>query len=173
MGYEQWWKTLENLIAEFRKKQVTIPPEVMTSLRSAKTMISVYNADSSYLESIPTIENYLINVESNLMNMAKEKFGQDYMERWIKKLEDARKEAEPKAEAATSRFVPGLPRGEHWIRVLPSDDILKKDVEKLAGELGLSFKTQKDGYMLVYGTKDKVRDFVKKIAEKCRRTRKT
>ncbi|MDH5448196.1 MAG: DUF2096 domain-containing protein [Candidatus Bathyarchaeota archaeon] len=172
MDYEQWWKTLETLIAEFRKKQLTIPTEVMTSLRSAKTMINVYNADQSYLESIPTIENYLINVESNLINMAKEKFGQAFMERWIKKLEDARKEVKPKAESTTSRFILGLPKGEHWIRVLPSDDVLKENVEKLAGELGLSCKMQKDGYMLVYGSKEKVKGFVKKMAEKCRGTRK-
>ena len=168
MGYKQWWKTLETLIAEFRKKQVTIPLEIMTSLRSAKTMINVYNADPSYLEPSPTIENYLIDVESNLINMAKEKFGQSCIRHWLKKLEDARKEAEPKAQSTTSRFISGLPKGEHWIRVLPSDNILKEDVEKLAGELGLSCKMQKDGYMLVYGTKEKVKVFVKKMADKCR-----
>lgn len=172
MGYKQWWKTLETLIAEFRKKQVTIPTEIMTSLRSAKTMINVYNADPSFLESIPTIENYLIDVESSLINMAKENFGQSFMKHWIKKLEDARKEAELKAESATSRFISGIPKDEHWIRVIPSDDVLKEDVEKLAGELGLSCKMQKEGYMLVYGSKEKVKVFVKKMADKCRETRK-
>ena len=172
MGYEQLWKTLENLMAELRKKNLTIPTEVMTNLRSAKTMINVYNADPSCLESIPTIENYLINVESNLINIAKEKYSPAFMERWIKKLEKARKE-ELKAGTTTLRFIPGLPKGEHWIRVLPSDGILRENVEKLASELGLSCKMQKDEYMLVYGGKEKVKDFVKKMAEKCRRPRKT
>jgi len=171
MGYEQWWKFLENLIAEFRKKQVAIPPEVMSSLRSAKTMINIYKADPSHLESIPMIENYLLDVESNLINMAKEKFGQDFMERWVKKLEKARKNEKPTDEAATSRFISGLPKSEHWIRVLPSEDLLKEDVKKLAEELGVSWKTQKDGYILVYGSKEKVKIFVKKMADKCRRLR--
>lgn len=171
MGYEQWWKTLESLIAEFRKKQITIPEEVMSSLRSAKTMIKVYNADPSRVETIPTIEGYLLNVESSLINMAKE-VGEDFMEGWIRKVEEARKEKEPKVEAPTRRFIPGLPKGKHWIRVLPSDDVLKEDVEKLAGKLGLSCKLQKDGYLLVYGDREKVKDFVKGMAEKTRRPRK-
>ncbi|MFQ6068578.1 MAG: DUF2096 family protein [Candidatus Bathyarchaeia archaeon] len=173
MGYERWWKTLENLIAEFRKKQVTIPTEVMNYLRSAKTMINVYNADPSLSESIPTIENYLVNVESSLITIAKEKLGQEFMEHWIKKLEKARKEKEPKQETTTSRFISGLPKGKHWVRVLPSDNVLKENVENLASETGLSYKMQKDGYMLVYGSKEKVKDFVKKMAEKCRSTRKS
>jgi len=172
MGYEQWWKTLETLIAEFRKKQIIIPTEVMKSLRSAKTMINVYNAGPSYMESISIIENYLLDVESKLINMAKENFGQSFMKHWIRKLEDARKESEPKVESTTSRFISGLPKGEHWIRVLSSDNVLKEDVEKLADELGLSCKIQKDGYMLVYGGKEKVKIFVKKMADKCRETRK-
>ncbi len=171
MGYEKWWRTLENLIAEFRKKQIAIPEEVMSSLRSAKTMINVYNADPSRVETIPTIESYLLNVESGLINMAKEEVGEDFMEDWIRKVEEARKEEEPKAEAATRRFIPGLPKGQHWIRVLPSDDVLKENVEELAGKLGLSCKLQKDGYLLVYGDREKVKDFVKEMAEKTRRPR--
>jgi hypothetical protein len=172
MGYEQWWKTLETLIAEFRKRQIAIPPEVMTSLRSAKTMIKVYNADPSRRESIPDIENYLLNVESNLINIAREKLGQTFMEQWLEKLEKARKEKNKEAKASTSRFIPRLPRDGHWIRVLPSEGILRENVEELAGELGLSCKMQEDGYLLVYGSKEKLRDFVKKMAEKCRGTRK-
>ncbi len=172
MGYEQWWKTLETLIAELRKKQLAIPEEIMTSLRSAKTMINIYHADPSYLETIPDIENYLLNVESTLINMAREEFGQAYAERWMERLEKARREEEPKTEAAPSRFIPRLPKEEHWIRVLPSDTVLKQDVELLADELGLSCKTQEGGYILIYGSKEKVRDFVKMMAEKCRGTRK-
>jgi len=117
------------------------------------------------------IENYLLDVESNLINMAKEKFGQDFMESWIKKLEKARKNRKPTDEAVVSRFISGLPKSEHWIRVLPSEDLLKEDVKKTAEELGVSWRMQKDGYILVYGSKEKVKIFVKKMAEKCRRPR--
>ena len=172
MGYEEWWKSLEATIAEFRKKQATIPPDVMASLRFARTMISVYKADASYLESIPDIENRLLNIESSLINMAKEEFGSAFAENLLKKLEKARNVKAQKIEDSPSRFIPGLPKGEHWIRILPSDDILQESVEKLANDLRLSFKKQNDGYVLVHGDKELVRDFVKKMAEKCRRTKK-
>ncbi len=170
MGYRKWWQTLETLIAEFKRRHVSIPSEVMKYLKSAKTMINVYGADESRLETIPTIENYLLNVESDLMNLAKVKFGQSFMDRWIKKLEASRKEVEPKAGVSASRFIPGLPKTEHWVRVLTSGDILEENVEALADGIGLSWKKQKDGYILVYGSKEKVKDFVKKMAEKCRST---
>ena len=169
MGYEEWWKTLEHLITEFRKKNMSVPKEIMTSLRSAKTMINVYKADLSRVETIPEIENYLLSVESSLINIAKEKFGQNFVNNWLRILETSRKEQQTKTDSAT-RFIPGLPKNEHWIRVLPSEDILKRNIERLAGELGLSFKNQKDGYVLVYGDKKKIKEFVKKMAEKCRRT---
>ncbi|UCE96640.1 MAG: DUF2096 family protein [Candidatus Bathyarchaeota archaeon] len=172
MEYGQWWKTLESLIAELKKKQVQIPDEVMKSLRSAKTMIKVYEADQSHWESLPTIENYLFIVESGLINLAGEKFGQAFTERWVERLEKARKEEEPKSKASASQFIPGLPKTDHWVRVLPSEDILKENVEKLAEELGLSHRMQQDGHILVYGSTEKVKNFVKKMAEKCRGTRK-
>lgn len=173
MGYEKWWKTLENLMSEFRKSKIAIPTDVMTSLKSAKTMIEIYSADPSCLESLPAIENHLLNVESNLMNMAKEKLGQPSAERWMEKLEEARKEEATKIETKISRFIPRLPREEHWVRVLPSDDVLKEDVERFVDELGLSYKIQKDGYILVHGSEEKIKDFVKRMAEKCRGARKT
>lgn len=173
MGYDQWWKTLETLITEFRKKQISIPPETMTTLRSAKTMIKVYNADLTRIENIPTIENYLLNIESTLINTAKEKISPTYAEKWLQKLEKARKQEEPRAQNQTLRFIPGLPKGEHWIRVLPSEDILKENIKKLAAELELSTKIQQDGYILIHGEKEKVREFVKRMAEECRKTRKT
>jgi hypothetical protein len=169
LGYEHWWKTLESLIAEFRKKKVDVPAEAMANLRSAKTMITVYGADPSYVESTPVIETYLLSTESTLMNIARDGLGQDFVEHWLRKLEKARGTEESKPAGGT-RFVPGVPRDQHWIRVLPSDDVLKEDVEKLAGELELSHKLQNDGYILVYGNKAGVKDFVKKLAEKCRRT---
>jgi len=171
MGYQQWWETLESLIAEFRKRRVPVFTDVMTSLRSAKTMINVYKVDTTHSESIPMIEGYLMDVESTLINTAKEKFGPAYAEEWLRKLDEARKQGEnTEAKTAASRFITGIPRTGHWIRVLTSDDLLKEDVERLADGLKLSHKTQKDGYVLVHGDAGKVKEFVKKMAEKCRRT---
>jgi hypothetical protein len=174
MGYQQWWETLENLIAEFRKKQVPVPADIMTSVRSAKTMINVYKVDTTHSETIPMIERYLLDVESTLINTAKEKFGLAYADKWLGKLDKARKQGEnAEAKTTASLFITGVPRNGHWIRVLTSHELLKEDVERLADGLKLSHKTQKDGYVLVHGDEEKVKEFVKKMAEKCRRTQKS
>ncbi len=170
VGYEEWWKTLENLMAEFLKKKTVIPSGVMTSLKSAKTLIEVYGADLSRVETISSIEEYLLQVESSLINLAEDEFGQTFVKRWMKKLENARKKlSEPTAKAP--RFIPGLPKGEYWIRILPSDEVLRQEVEELAGQFGLSCRAQEGGYILVYGSKGNVKDFVKKMAAEARKTR--
>lgn len=164
MGYEEAWKVLENLVAEFRKQGISISLETMNDLRAAKTMMEVLKADASRLEYVPTIEAYLESVESQLMGLALEKFGQAFVKQWIKKLNAARKEIEKeKVESKVSRFVLGVPRGEYWVRILLSEGIPKENVQKLAEKIGLSCKMQEDGYILVYGAKEKVKEFVKKI----------
>ncbi len=171
MGYGQAWKVLADLITELRRRGETISPHVMNDLRSAKTMIKILKADPTHLENLPRIETYMESVESSLIFMMQEKFGSDHVEQWIKKLEDARRAPEGEEEA-TPRFVPGLPRGKHWVRVQVSKDMPKNDIKRLAKENKLSSKMQKNGYMLVYGDVEKVKLFVKKMAEKLRVERK-
>jgi hypothetical protein len=169
VGYQQWWKTLETLIATFRQRRLDIPPDIMTSLRSAKTLISVYGADTARPETLPMIESQLLAVESTLINTAKDTFGAAFADEWLRKLDRARNEEESPADTPAARFVTGLPRDEHWIRVLPSDTLLREDVERLAAAVQLATSIQADGYILVHGREDRVRDFIRKMAEKCRR----
>jgi len=171
MGYGEAWKVLADLITELRREEVTIPPHIMNDLRSAKTMIQILKADSTHIENLPRIETYLENVESYLIFTAQEKFGSDYAERWIKKLEKARR-AREEEEEATPRFVPGLPRGKYWVRVQVSESMSKSDIKRLAKESKLSSKMQKNGYMLVYGDVEKVKLFVKKMSKKLQVERK-
>ena len=124
----------------------------------------------SRVETISSIEEYLLQVESSLINLAEEEFGQTFVKRWIKKLENARKKLSEHTTKAR-RFIPGLPKGESWIRILPSDDVLRQDVEDLAGQFGLSCRAQKGGYILVYGSEGNVKDFVKKMAAEARKSR--
>jgi len=171
MGYGEAWKVLADLITELRKRGETIPPHIMNDLRSAKTMIQILKADPTHTENLPRIETYLENVESYLVFTAQEKFGSDYAEEWIKKLDKARR-AREEEEEATSRFVPGLPRGKYWVRVQVSESMSKNDIKRLAKESKLSSKMQKNGYMLVYGDVEKVKLFVKKMSKKLQVERK-
>jgi len=173
MGYEERWKVLADLLTELRRKGEKISTDVMNDLRSTKTMIQILKADPTHIENIPRVETYLGNVESHLIFAAQEKFGSEFVERWMKKLEEARitVKVEGKAEAPP-RFVPGLPKGKRWMRVQISEDTSQEDVERIAKENKLSCKMQKNGYMLVYGNSESIKTFVKKMAEKVRGARK-
>lgn len=172
MSYEENWKFLADLLTELRKKGEKIPTGVMNDLRSAKTMIQILKADPTHIENIPRIETYLRNVESYAIFTAQEKLGTDFVERWLRKFEKAKRIKIEKKEEVTPKFVSGIPRDNNWVRIQISEDTPQKDVERLVKENKLSCKMQKNGYMLVYGDEESIKSFVKKIAEKFRGTRK-
>lgn len=164
MRYEETWKVLADLITELRKKGEVIPASVMNDLRSAKTMIQIFRADSSHVENIPRIETYLENVEFYLISMAQEKFGSEFVEHWMGKLGKARKRISGEEEVkVVSRFVSGLPRGKCWVRVQVSEDTSQEGIENLAEEIGLLHKMQENGFVLVYGDDESLKSFVKRL----------
>jgi hypothetical protein len=169
MGHDEVWKTLADLITEFRRRGESIPSNVMEDLRAAKTMIEVLRADPSRIENVPSIELYLGNVESYLIFEAQKKFGSEFVDEWMQKIKEARQTKAPEEHVKpSSKFVPGLPRGQKWVRVQVSKETPEREIKKLAEDTGLSFKMQRDGYMLVYGDDEKLKLFVKKAAEKLR-----
>ncbi len=89
------------------------------------------------------------------------------MNRWMKKLKEAREKPEVEVPAETaSKFVPGLPRDKRWVRVQVSAETPREEIEELVKESGLACKMQDDGYMLVYGEEEKLKRFIKKTAAK-------
>ncbi len=170
MGYEEAWMVLADLLTELRKKGEAIAADVMKDLRSAKTMIQILEADPTHAENIPRVETYLENVEFQLISAAQERFGTEYVELWMKKLKDARRIPERKETAP--RFVPGVPRGKHWVRVQVSEETPESHIEKLAEENRLFFEMRDDGYVLVWGKNENIKSFVKRFAEKFRSARK-
>jgi hypothetical protein len=171
MGYEKIWKVLDNLIIELRKKGETVPPNIIDDLRSAKTLMQVLKADPSHMENVPKIEALLESVESYVMLVAQDKFEARVYEEWMKRLNEARKEAyeEEIGIEAASRFIPGVPKDSFWMRIQVSDEMPKQVIEKLAKKNELSCKFQEDGYLLVYGDKEKVKSFVKVMTERFRK----
>lgn len=163
MGYSAVWKVLEEMITDFRKKGLAIPTEILDDLKSAKTLINVLKADPTHGETVQKIEEYLGNVESYLISEGTKNFGDKYTGEWLKRLDEAGK-APFDEEEAEIRFVPGLPREQKWIRVKPSDDLSIEKLKSLAEESNLAYNVQRDGYLLVYGEEDRIKEFVKKIA---------
>ncbi|MEM2994541.1 MAG: DUF2096 family protein [Candidatus Bathyarchaeia archaeon] len=158
------WKVLDEMVADFRKRGVSIPAHVTADLRSAKTLINVLKADPSYTETNQKIEEYLRKVESHLVSEGQKLFGVEYVEEWLKMLDEAA--GKPFEEERAVRFVPGVPREHRWIRIKPSATLSIESLEALAKESNLSCKILGDGYMLVYGEDENIKDFVKKMAIK-------
>ena len=166
MNYEYLWRVLEELMVEFAKKGVVVPKELMDDLKSAKTLISIHRTEPSALEIATEIELYLEKVESNLMYLAESDVGKEYADRCLKKIDEARKEGLGEKTAVVSRFVSGVPKGEHWIRIAASDLISDRAMDKLLKELSLSSKPQDDGYLLIYGKDENLKTFIKEVSKR-------
>ncbi|UCE43466.1 MAG: DUF2096 family protein [Candidatus Bathyarchaeota archaeon] len=174
MGYEEAWMLLADLLTELKKTGETIPANIMKDLRSAKTMIKILKADPTHTENIPRVEIYLENLEFHLVPAAQKRFGIEFVDQWMKKLEEAKKRiCDDEEEAAAPRFVPGIPRGERWIRVQVSKETPQRNIERLAEENKLSYRTQEDGYLLVYGSDEGIKSFIKRLSKKFRNARAT
>jgi hypothetical protein len=164
MGHVATWKVLEEMVADFRKKGKTVPPTVMDDLKSAKTMIQISKAEKRPTDTVLKIEEYLVNVESHLVSEGKKQFGVKYVDQWLCRLEEASKASDEEEEE--TRFIPGIPREEKWVRVKPTAELSIEKLKALASESKLSHKLQDDGCLLVYGKDENVKGFVKKMATK-------
>jgi hypothetical protein len=169
VSYEKTWKVLADLLIELQERGEKIPADVMNDLRSAKTMIQVLRADPTHTENISRIDTYLRSVESYGIFTA-EKYGTDLVEGWLKKLKEP-KEVKTKEKKTASRFISGVPRDKNWVRIEISEDISSEDIRKLVEESDVSYKMQENGYIYVYGNRENIKFFMKKMTEKFRDTR--
>jgi len=165
LNYEALWKLLADLAADLRKSGESMPADVMKDLRNAKTMIEILKLDRSRSENLLRIEEYLNNVESYLVPIAARKFEKKYVDEWMSKIVEAQGSIQSFEREPLKRFPIGIPRDKRWIRIKPSEDIPTEKIKQFSKEIGLNHKIQEDGYVIVYGEEDKVKEFVKKTAK--------
>lgn len=169
MSYEGLWKVLEDLLTELQERGEAIPSEIIEDLRSAKTLIQILKTDPTHTETLPEIEAYLGNVEAYIVFTMKEKFGPQYADECMRKIGEARRWFPREVEETQAlRFIPGLPRDRPWIRIQVSEETPRGEIEKMAEERGLAYKTQDNEYIVVYGDSEKIKSLVKKLAERLR-----
>ncbi len=167
-GLEKRWKVLSDLLVVLRSQGADIPPDVVGDLRSARSLIEVLKVSPECEGVAGTVDQLLANVEVFLLAEAEEKLGREEAKKWREKIARSIEEAEGEALETSMRFRPGLPRGEHWVRIRVSDDIPADLLEGIAEEEGVSTELQPDGFLLVKGSKEKVRSFIKKLSERLR-----
>lgn len=156
---------MADLVAELLRSGESVPSDVMKDLRSAKTMIEILKVDRSRSEHLLRIEEYLKGVESYVIPAAKMKFGEEYADEWLKRILEAQSTVRARKEEPGRRLPIGIPRDRFWIRMEPSREMPKEKIERLAEEEGLDCRTERDGYILVYGQEGRLKRFVRRTAE--------
>lgn len=165
------WKLLEDMMLELKKSGVTIPSKVVEDLRSAKSMIQLTNTEGgSHGDALQKAEEYLANVEAYVMTEGQQVFGSEKVDGWLLRLEEANAKA-CMDEVVCCKFVTGVPRDQKWVRVEPMGDLTAEKVQKLAVEHALQVKTQADGRLVVYGSAENLKAFLKAmVPEKTKAT---
>jgi hypothetical protein len=157
------WKTLDGMMMELRKKGVAIPPSIVEDLRAAKSMIKLSCMPGSG-DAAMKAEEYMSNVEAYLVTQGQEAFGSQRVDEWLKRLEEASASTEVCGEPAEEgTFVIGVPRGQKWIRVEPTEKLSTLRITQLVKEQGLLFNLQKDGLLLIYGKPENLKAFLKQM----------
>lgn len=157
------WKLLEDMMIELKKKGVNIPPNVIEDLRSAKSMIKLSCMKESHGEVIQKAEEILGTVEAFLITEAQKIFGSETIDKWLIRLEEASIEIceEPEDE---NKFVVGIPRDQKWIRVEPNGNLSSERLHQLAVQQNLSVSKQNDGRLIIYGSPENIKGYIKKMA---------
>jgi hypothetical protein len=63
----------------------------------------------------------------------------------------------------SKEFPKGIPKDKGWIGIKPFASIPFEWIKQFSDEPGLEHKTQKDGYVIIYGEETKLKGFVSKI----------
>jgi hypothetical protein len=167
VGYLAVWKVLDEMVVSLKRKEVTIPADVISDLRSARTMIRIFKADPKEGETAEKVEGYLGKTEAYLVTEAEKRFGREYANEWLRRIDEAARKTVNEGEYET-RFIPGVPRRQKWIRLTPSAELPIERLKFLAEESDLSYSVQADGGLLVFGRDEILKSFVKKIAARYR-----
>lgn len=171
MGYDSVWKVLEEIVIELRKKGEEPPPNVMKDFKSAKILIKVLDAsETDHGETAPKVEQYLGSVEAYLVTEAQKKFPPTRIDTWLKRIEEASYSTcqtcnvkSEKTEEGETKFITGVPRDQKWIRVKPLINLSAERLNQLAEKANLSFREEKDGYLIIHGNSDNIKNFTKKM----------
>jgi hypothetical protein len=172
MSWEARWKVLADAITDLRRSGESVPPNVIRDLRSAKTMMEIIKVDRARSEHVSRLEECLSNVESYVLSAAEIRLGASYVDALLRKLYEAEK-IRAQAEAETQAgFHPGIPKEKKWMRIQSSDEIPVEMIRKIADEIGLESKVQEERYVLIFGEEEKIKAFIKRMAEISRAVRK-
>lgn len=160
---------LEEILLELQRKDVTIPENIISNLRAARSLIKVLDLSKSDLgETTQKIDEYLSTVEAFLITEAEKTFPEEKIDALLRKLEVAScnvcvTTVEPPKE---NRFVTGVPRDQKWVRVEAMDELPLEKLEDIAIQNKLQFREENSKQLVVYGSKEDLKQFIKIMTQK-------
>jgi hypothetical protein len=168
LNYEHVWKVLEALIVELSKKGIKVPHKYVEDLKSAQTFIKIHNTEPSDSNVMTEIERYINSVEINLLSLAETEQGAKYADECMRRIYDARTKGIDSKISVPTKFVAGVPKDDHWIRIQITDLLTAEELDELLSTHHLSSKPQEDGYILIHGIKDNVKALIRAMGQKLR-----
>jgi hypothetical protein len=156
------WKLLEDMMLELKKSGRAIPAKVVEDLRAAKSMIKLSSLEGSG-DALQKAEELLAGVEAYLVNEGQKAFGEEKVDGWLRRLEEANVKTCGEPAAEQDKFVMGVPRDQKWVRIEPIGDWTAEKIGQLAKGQSLQVKPQEDGKLVVYGQPERLRAFLKKM----------
>ena len=169
-NYSAAWKVLEELVPALKAKGVSIPDHIARKLRSTRATIAICEADPTYEETIATLEAYLVDLESELLNLAEKEVGKEYSSDWLEKIGKAR-HSKPEPVGTKRGFPSGVPRGDYWIRVEIGDTVTIDELKETATGQGLTLKEESPKLVVIHGEQSAVKQLIREIAEKQKKDR--
>ena len=165
IDYESVCKKLDALMVELLEKGFSVPQHVYGDIKSARSLISMYLSQPQELGAAMEASPFLQSAEMNLLSIAEAGIGKDFADKWQGEIIAAYQE---KAAGAMKPggFIAGIPKGEYWVRLKAPDITIDEELAGLLVTLKLTSKPQGDGYLLIYGKKENVKDFLKKVRQK-------
>jgi hypothetical protein len=164
MGHNMaYWKLLEDMMIELKKKDAVIPQNVLEDLRASKSMIQLHcTVSTGGGDAIQKAEELTANIEAYLVTEAQKLLGSEAVDLWLRQLEEANAQIceEP---AKTDKFITGVPRDQKWVRVEPIANLPTERIQQIAKAQNLAVNPQKDGRLVVYGQPESLKDFLRKM----------
>jgi hypothetical protein len=157
------WKLLEDMMLELKKMGVIIPAKTVEDLRSAKSLIKLSCMPNSG-DAIQKAEEYLANVEAFVITQGQKTFGEAEVNLWLKQLEEANIEVCAEVVPIEEKFILGMPRDQTWVRIEPTGDLTAEKIKQLTKEHNLEIKPEQNGKLVVFGSLENLKVFLKKLA---------
>jgi hypothetical protein len=107
------------------------------------------------------------SVEAYVMTEAGKHFAAEKVDKWMTALDLASCDicVTVEEEKEEMRFILGVPRDQKWVRVEPIASLPIEKLETLATETKLGYRREKDGHLIVYGTRENIKEYVKKMTK--------